>query len=207
MPIPKRTAKPSSPPWRRLIAPAGAALATGAAAVVGAAVRRRSGGPSSSETPPAPPAENGPDVSVAPANYDVSGPPANTATPLASTPTDAPAAPDSGFDEEAEVAAAAADAAAIGGAVPEYASSREDELADPSEAPLIEAGEGVSEGMEQAEADLLDEVTDPYGPGAGMTDAEVQIERAIEEQDDPFAGEREDVVPPGSEDAGPANAQ
>jgi len=203
---------------KRTVTPARAAVVGGVVAAIAGAVKSRRSTPATSQTPPPPPAPSGPgvppdlaadgpDVSTAPMNYDAAGPPANTATPLPATPTDPLVEPDSGFDEEAEIAAAAADAAAIGGAMPEYASSSDDELADLSEAPLIEAGEGTAEGMEQAEADLVDEVTDPYGPGAGLTDAEVQIERAIEDQDDPFAGETEEVVPPGSEDAGPANSQ
>ena len=206
---------------KRTITPARAAIVGGVVAAVAGAVKSRRSTPATSQTPPPPVApsglgvppdlaSDGPDVSTAPSNYDAPGPPANTATPLAATPTD-PLIGVGGdrisLDEEAEIAAAAADAAAIGGAMPEYASSREDELADLAEAPLIEAGEGTAEGMEQAEADLLDEITDPYGPGAGLTDGEAAIERAIEEQDDPFAGEIEDVVPPGSEDAGPANTQ
>ncbi len=49
---------------------------------------------------------------------------------------------------EEEAAAAAAEAASIGGRVPE------DDL-DPAERPLAEAGQGVAEGFEQAEEDLV----------------------------------------------------
>ena len=49
---------------------------------------------------------------------------------------------------EEEAAAAAAEAASIGGRVPEA------DL-DPAERPLAEAGQGVAEGFEQAEEDLV----------------------------------------------------
>lgn len=154
-------------------------------------------------TPPPDLAGGGPDVSTAPANYDAAGPPANTATPLAVVPTDPLADPGSGLDEEAEIAAAAAQAGAIGGPAPAYASSEASLLTDPAEIPLVESGEGESEGQDQTEAELLDEVTSPYGPGAGMTDAERQIEQAIDDQQNPRVGETPDVVPPGGEDSGP----
>jgi hypothetical protein len=51
-------------------------------------------------------------------------------------------------DEEA--AAAAAEAAEIGGPVPEYPD------ADPAQRPLVEGGEGESEGFELAEEELID---------------------------------------------------
>jgi len=199
---------------RRIVTPVRAALFGGVVAGVAGAVRSRRSTPSSSQTPAPPPApsgpgvprdlaSDGPDVSTAPANYDAPGPPANTATPLAVTPTDPLADPESGFDEEAEIAAAAAEAGAIGGPDPAYASSDPSLLADPAEIPLVESGEGESEGQDQTEAELLDEVTSPYGPGAGMTDAERRIDQAIEDQDNPRVGETPDVVPPGGEDSGP----
>ena len=49
---------------------------------------------------------------------------------------------------EEEAAAAAAEAAAIGGPV-------QDGDLDPAERPLVEAGEGVAEGFEQAEDELI----------------------------------------------------
>ncbi|MHB1572232.1 MAG: hypothetical protein ACYC0H_23915 [Solirubrobacteraceae bacterium] len=51
--------------------------------------------------------------------------------------------------EEREVAAAAREARAIGGRAG-------DENLDPAQRPLIEAGEGESEGFELAEQDLID---------------------------------------------------
>lgn len=194
-------------------ATAGAALVGGLIAGIAGAVKSRRSSSESSQTPPAPaiPAVEspvGPDVPApSVANYDAPGPVANTATPLAAPATGPDVLEDGGLDEEAEIAAAAAEAAAIGGPDPAYASADPSLLADDAERPLVESGEGEAEGMEQAEADLLDEVNDPYGPGAGMTDAERQINEVIESQDDPFAGETPDVVPPGTEDAGPANTQ
>jgi hypothetical protein len=51
-------------------------------------------------------------------------------------------------DEEAD--AAAAEAARIGGPAPD------DPVEDPAEKPLVEAGEGESEGFELAEEELID---------------------------------------------------
>lgn len=61
-----------------------------------------------------------------------------------------PAPSDRGIEQE-ETDAAAAEAGAIGGEVPEGERSL-----DPAERPLAEAGQGVAEGFEQAEADLID---------------------------------------------------
>ncbi len=58
-----------------------------------------------------------------------------------------PADPDPIADEEAE--AAAAEAARIGGPPP-------DDGVDPAQRPLIEGGEGESEGFELAEEELID---------------------------------------------------
>ena len=60
---------------------------------------------------------------------------------------------------EEEAAAAAAEAAAIGGPVP-------DGDFDPAERPLVEAGQGVAEGFEQAEDELIRQATheDPAVP-------------------------------------------
>jgi hypothetical protein len=107
------------------------------------------------------------------------------------------------IDEAAEEQAAAAEAAAIGGPVPEYASSQIDEPISEAERPLAEAGEGVSEGQEQAEAELEEnaEVRD-----AGMSDAERQIDDAIDAAGNPYVGETPDPVRP-SEDAGKVEEQ
>ena len=90
------------------------------------------------------------------------------------------------IDEAAEEQAAAAEAAAIGGSAGnEYAGSEYGEPASESERPLAEAGEGVAEGQEQAEAELEENA----GPGdEGVSDAERQIEDAIEAADNPAVG-------------------
>lgn len=122
----------------------------------------------------------------APANVDVAGPPANTATAV---PAPEPVVhdPAGGIDELAEEEAAAAEAANIGGPAPGYPDTEgEDILADPASAPLEEAGGGVSEGEELAEADLVDNA----GPAAGdPVEGERAVEAAIAAQDDPAAGE------------------
>ena len=65
-----------------------------------------------------------------------------------------------------------------------------------AERPLAEAGEGVAEGQEQAEAELEENA----GPGdEGVSDAERQIEDAIEAADNPAVGETPEPVAPGSE--------
>ena len=110
------------------------------------------------------------------------------------------------FDRLAEeqAAAAAAEAAQIGGPPPP-----EDDL-DPAERPVAEAGGGVAEGFEQAEADLIrqasheDEgvpptdnllagapedarVTAVYGDADEVEATEV-VRDPLEEDDDPGAG-------------------
>jgi hypothetical protein len=84
-------------------------------------------------------------------NYDAPGPVANTATSVPVPPAQEPPT----IDEAAEEAAAAAEAANIGGQVSDYAGP-EGEPATPEEVPLAEAGEGESEGAEQSEAELRD---------------------------------------------------
>ena len=118
----------------------------------------------------------------APSNYDVGGPPSNTATHV---PVPAPAIP-SPIDEEAEIAAAAAEAAGIGGTVSPYTSDDPLMLTDEEERPLLEGGEGVSEGMEQAEGELVD-AAEPFDTASPY---QQQIDEVIEAQDNPFAGER-----------------
>ena len=115
-------------------------------------------------------------------NYDVGGPPSNTATHV---PVPAPAVPDP-IDEEAETAAAAAEAAGIGGTVSDYASDDPLMLDDEGERPVLEGGGGVSEGAEQAEGELVDAA----GPFDTASPYQQQIEEVIEAQDNPFAGER-----------------
>jgi hypothetical protein len=134
--------------------------------------------PSHAETPaPAPPPPPGP------SNYDAPGPVANTATPV---PAPEPQVHPAGLDEAAEEAAAAAEAANIGGAPTEYAGPA-GERAGEAWRPLAEAGQGEAEGAEQAEADLAENAT---VRDAGTTGTEQQLEEAIEAQHDPLAGER-----------------
>jgi hypothetical protein len=89
------------------------------------------------------------------------------------------------IDEAAEEQAAAAEAAAIGGRPHEYAGSEPDEPISEAERPLAESGEGESEGLEQAEAELEENAT----VGDGMSDAERQIDDTIEAADNPAVGE------------------
>jgi hypothetical protein len=118
--------------------------------------------------PPAPPA---------PSNYDVSGPVSNTATPVpAPDPVEKPA-----IDEAAEEAAAAAEAANIGGPAPDYAAAAEPgRLAPEEEIPAAEAGEGESEGAEQAEAAVEDRAEEPTEAAAEPTAP--PEERPVEDQ-------------------------
>ncbi len=84
-------------------------------------------------------------------------------------------------DEEAE---AAREAAAIGGTVAP-------DTDDPAEAPLVEAGEGESEGFELAEKDLEDiaEHGDEHRFPDGMSQTE-------EPQDLDEYGEPDEAIPP-----------
>jgi hypothetical protein len=125
--------------------------------------------------PPAPPPPPGP------SNYDAPGPVANTATPV---PAPEPQQPGP-IDEAAEEAAAAAEAANIGGTVSDYAGIT-GEVATEEERPLVEAGEGEAEGQEQTEHDLREAAA----PADGMSDAERQIDEAIEQAANPLAGEQ-----------------
>jgi hypothetical protein len=137
-------------------------------------------------TPPPPPPP-------APSNYDVSGPPANTATPV---PAPDPVEPQA-IDEAAEEAAAAAEAANIGGPAPDYASAAEPgQLAPEPERPLDESGQGESEGQEQAEADLAETVAEPAA-------AEERIEAVREAP----AGESAEPVAPPESSSEPAEDQ
>ena len=184
------------PPKRRnraaTMAVAGLAIGAGAALARRAGLDRLLRRPAAgTETMPAQalnpaeasaPAEaTGPAV-PAPSNYDIGGPAANTATHV---PVPAPAVP-SEIDEEAEIAAAAAEAAGIGGTVSPYASDDPVMLADEELRPLLEGGEGVSEGMEQAEGELVDAAE----PSDTASPYQQQIDEVIEAQDNPLAGER-----------------
>jgi hypothetical protein len=120
--------------------------------------------------PPGPGEYTPPPVS----NYDAPGPVANTAT---SVPVP-PAYEEATIDEAAEEAAAAAEAANIGGQVSDYAGTELGETATPEERPQVEAGEGESEGQEQTEAELQ-AAAEPTAPG--MSPEQAQIESAIEQ--------------------------
>jgi hypothetical protein len=130
----------------------------------------------------------GPPAPPAPSNYDASGPVANTATPVPAPEPQQPAA----IDEDAEEAAAAAEAANIGGVVSAYAGPA-GETATEAERPLAEAGEGEAEGQEQAEF-ALEQAAEPTAPG--MSDTERQIDDTIEQAANPHAGEQVESVAP-----------
>jgi hypothetical protein len=119
-----------------------------------------------------------------PSNYDAPGPVANTATPIPAP--DPHGRPPESIDEAAEEAAAAAEAAAIGGSVSDYAGAEPGEAVDEAHRPLAEAGEGESEGQEQAEAELADNAS--FRDDA-PSDAERQIDEAIEQAGQPQSGE------------------
>ena len=159
----------------------GAAIAAGAVAYL---KRDRVAGllPSHGETPaPAPPPP------PAPSNYDAPGPVANTATPV---PAPEPQVQPAGLDEQAEVDAAAAEAANIGGAPTAYAGPA-GERATEEWRPLAEAGEGEAEGQEQTEAELTENA---ILRDAGTTGTQEQLEEAIEQQHNPLAGETAEPV-------------
>jgi len=125
------------------------------------------GGSSDTAPAPEPDAYTPPPVS----NYDASGPVANTATSVPVPPAfEAPA-----IDEAAEEAAAAAEAANIGGSVSDYAGPV-GEVADEELRPLAEAGEGEAEGQEQTE----DELRLAAESDEGTSPEEHQIEDAID---------------------------
>jgi len=173
--------------------PGGKALLLGGAAVAAAAgllyKRDKVAGLLPSRTGPyEPPAPHQP----GPSNYDAPGPVANTATPVPAP--DAQITNEGGsIDEAAEEAAAAAEAANIGGTVSDYAGPSGDVYATEAERPLAEAGQGVSEGQEQAELGL-EEAAQPTAPG--MSDTERQIEEAIDQAANPLSGERLEPVKP-----------
>jgi hypothetical protein len=90
------------------------------------------------------------------------------------------------IDEDAEEQAAAAEAAAIGGSPGrDYAGFEADEAVTEADRPLAEAGEGEAEGLEQADAELEENAE----VGDGVSDAERQIDEAIEAADNPTVGE------------------
>jgi len=146
-------------------------------------------------------------------NYDAPGPVANTATPIPvapdpavrpgtdageSTPAGEPTPTRPAIDERAEEEAAAAEAAAIGGSAPEYAAGTLDEPLDEADRAVAEGGGGVAEGQEQAEAELEENAT---VRDQAPSDAERQIDDAIEAQDEPWTGETPEPVVPTDEPA------
>src|SRR4051794_6211182 len=166
-----------------------AALLLGAAAVAAGVLLKKdkvqgllsSGGSSA-------PADTGwaPAPAAGPSNYDAPGPVANPATPIPA-PEPEVLTDTGGIDEAAEEAAAAAEAANIGGQVSDYAGVMdESEPATEAERPLAEAGEGSAEGLEQAEADLEAAAEEPL---VGASDFGGSIDDAIEEAGQPWAGE------------------
>jgi len=182
-------------PRGKLLLLGGAVAAAGAAALlkrdkVAGLLPSHTGGPAP-VAPPAPPQ---------PSNYDAPGPVANTATPIPAP--DPHGEPPATIDAQAEEAAAAAEAGAIGGSPSDYAGPELGEPADEAFRPLAEAGEGEAEGQEQAEAELADNAT--YRDG-GMSDAERQIEDTIEQADQPLVGETPEPIVSG--DPGPGTAE
>jgi hypothetical protein len=148
-------------------------------------------GTGASDAAPTPTVPDPDPVPPQPANYDTSGPVANTATPIPAPDRH----PREAIDEEAEIAAAAAEARAIGGGIPEYPGRESSTLADEAYRPLEEAGEGEGEGQELAEYELVESAQ----PSDGLSDAQRQIEETIEAQDDPFSGERPEPLTPSSD--------
>jgi hypothetical protein len=183
-------------PSGKLLLLGGAVAAAGAAALlkrdkVAGLLPSRSGAPE--PVAPMPPQ---------PSNYDAPGPVANTATPIPAP--DPHGEPPATIDEAAEEAAAAAEARAIGGEQADYAGAEPGEPADEEHRPLAESGEGESEGLEQAEAELAENAT--YR-GGGMTDAERQIEDTIEQADQPQSGETPEPLAPAEPESEPESAE
>jgi hypothetical protein len=139
----------------------------------------------SEDSVPAPETYTPPPVS----NYDAAGPVANTAT---SVPVP-PAYESPTIDEAEEEAAAAAEAANIGGTVSDYAGP-EGEYATDAEAPLAEAGEGEAEGQEQTELELRDAAEG--NEDDGLSPEEAQINEAIDQAANPLASEQVEPAKP-----------
>jgi len=83
---------------------------------------------------------------------------------------------ESEFEREQEEAAAA-EAAAIGGRASSEPRGVEEEL-DPAQVPLLEAGEGESEGFEEAERELIEHAShgDEHAAGRILEDAPRDVE-------------------------------
>jgi hypothetical protein len=166
-------------PGKKALVFGGVAAATAAAALlkrdkVAALLPGRSDEPA----PPAPETYTPPPVS----NYDAAGPVANTATTVPVPPAyESPT-----IDEAEEEAAAAAEAANIGGQVSDYAGP-DGEYADDAYAPLAESGEGDAEGQEQTELELRDAAEG--NEDDGLSPEEAQINEVLEETANPLGGE------------------
>ena len=152
-------------------------------------------GARSSEPEPYTPPRYEPQPAPPVSNYDAPGPPANTATPV---PAPEPVVREEhGIDEAAEEAAAAAEAANIGGPEPVYPSTDDISLdADDQERPVVEAGDPQEEGALLAEADIIENAE----PAAGdPVQGELAVDEAIEEAANPLAGETLEPLPPSSD--------
>ncbi len=183
----------------RALALGGVALG---AAAVGMLRRRRAAARIGSPAPAPSVAPEGTRAAEAPAapapsiaNADAGGPPENTSTHVPAPARETAAHEGQtagllddtgGLDEEAEEAAAAAEAANIGGARPDYPSDEYGSEAEEALRAVEEAGGGESEGEELAEMDLVENAEDDFD---GKSEAEKAIDAAIEAQDDPFSGE------------------
>ena len=97
---------------------------------------------------------------------------------------------ESEFEREQEEDAAA-EAGAIGGRPSSEPPGIDADELDPAQAPLIEAGEGESEGFELAEQELIEHAShgDEHSPGRIIQDASDQDEDA--RQDDGGEADRE----------------
>jgi hypothetical protein len=139
---------------------------------------------------PAPPPPPAPQDTSPVSNYDAPGPVENTATRVPVPPAYEPPV----IDEAAEEAAAAAEAANIGGQVSDYAGLEYGETATEAERPLMEAGEGEAEGQEQAEAELA-AAAEPTAPGESPEQHQIEdvLESQPTEQIEPLVSE----TPPG----------
>jgi hypothetical protein len=165
-----------------------AALLLGAAAVAAGVLLKRDkvqGLLSSGSSAPADTGGWAP-APAGPSNYDAPGPVANTATPVPA-PEPEVRTETGAVDEAAEEAAAAAEAANIGGQVSDYAGVEDEGVrASEQDRPLAEAGEGSAEGLEQAEAELEAAAEEPL---TGASDFGASIDDAIEQAAQPSAGE------------------
>ena len=170
-------------PRTRTLLLGGAAVAAGAALLLKRdKVAGLLPGRTSEPGPPPPAPQDTSPVS----NYDAAGPVQNTATSVPVPPAYEPPV----IDEAAEEAAAAAEAANIGGTVSDYAGSEYGEIATEAERPLMEAGEGEAEGQEQAEAEL-EAAAEPTAPGESPEQHQIEdvLDAPPGEQIEPLVSE------------------